>query len=1115
LWAVHGLDEASISNNLHLALEIDGKLDVERLKTSLAQVLDRHEQLRTVYRLESGSVVQHAVPLEKLPSWFDLADASGWSSSALQADMARRARQPFDLERGPPLRIAAYRRAPDRITLLFCAHHIAIDLWSLLIVVTEIGEAYERFRRGQTHKPPPARSYAEFVSWQQNYVESALGESAWEYWRGQLGHALPVLALPTDLPRLPASDYRGGSEALRLGPELTAALKELAVQQRVSLFALLLAAYQLLLYRYSGQSEIVVGVPSSGRTNDAFAGIVGNCVNPIAVVGHPDPKKCFTGFLREIGEQLRNALVHQNFPFPLLVERLRPERQGDQWPIYQTSFVLQQAQSDVSPGLAAAALGEDSEPFSWCGRKASAMGIRERVENFDLKLMAAATEAGLILSFQFRTALFLPATISRMARHFGALLEGIVSLPEARLCELPLLTGAERRQMVVDWNATDETFPRDACLHELFAAQAARTPDAIAVSFDETRLSYAGLNARSNQLAHYLRSRGVGPDTAVGLCAERSAEMVIGILAVLKAGGAYLPLDPADPKERLAYIIKDAAPLLILTQERFAPSLPESASRFCLDKDWDKITGASTQDPSNVTAPLHLAYVIYTSGSTGRPKGVAAAHLGAVNRLKWMGAYLGVTASDVVLQKTPYGFDVSVWEFFLPLLAGARLAISRPGDHQDPALLAEIIAREGVTILHFVPSMLRAFLSFAGRPALPALRHVVCSGEALSAELRDQFHAGQQAQLHNLYGPTEASIDVTAFAFARDGDEASVAIGRPVWNTRIYILDGALNPVPVNVAGELYIGGAGLARGYLRRAGLTAERFLPDPLGAAGGRLYRTGDLARYRADGNIEYIGRIDHQVKIRGFRIELGEIEAALLGLSGVRDAVAVALEAPSRGKRLIAYVAGGEETEDLKEALRQHLPDYMIPSNIIRLDALPLSPNGKIDRNALPAPQTCSGEENYVAPRTSEEHLLADIWADVLAIPRAGISDNFFALGGDSILSIQVASRARAAGFHLTPRLMFLHPTIAALAPLLQPIAEEKNESAARPCDAFALAELPPEQIAALKAEFTDIDDLYPLTPLQEGMLFHCLLQPGSGVYVLQDQYEIRGKVDADAF
>ncbi|SFK58154.1 non-ribosomal peptide synthetase [Methylocapsa palsarum] len=1132
-WTAHNLDTESISYNLHLALDVAGDLDCDRLVAAIARVMERHEQLRAVYRFEDGAVRQSAEPLANLPQWFAFLDASGWTDAAVQADMSRRTRRPFDLEKGPLVRLSAYRLAQDRMRLLFCAHHIAVDLWSLVLLIKELDETYHDFAAVQA---PQGLGYADFTRSQQAYLKSPLAVRDWNYWRSRLGGPLPVLALPADFPLHTVHQYRGGSKSLRLGPDLTTKLRTLARSQGVSLFAVLLAAYQVLLQRYSGQEEIVVGVPTSGRLESGFSGLIGNFVNPAPILGRPQAAQPFADFLRQLGADLREALIHQAFPFPELVERLKPERHGDHWPVFQTSFAFQQARSDLSPGLAALALGEEGDAFSWCGCAAAPLPLAERVENFDLKLMAAETQDGLIFSFQYRADLFSPATIARLSDHFSRLLEALVVSPSARIGSLPLLSEKERAEAIYGFNATAAAYP-GGCLHELFSAQARRRPDAVAVCFGERRLSYGALDALSNQLAHRLRDVGIGPERVVGLCLERSLALVVAILGVWKAGGAYLPLDPTYPRERLALMAGDAKPSLIVTTAALSELLPESAARLCLDDDFAALEEMRTDAPPFAALPQNLAYVIYTSGSTGRPKGVAVAHGGVVNRLAWMQERYRLGEADAVLQKTPFGFDVSVWELIWPLVSGARLVLARPGEHGDPAHLAEVIRRERVSVAHFVPAMLQAFLQAFPEapdvPALPGLRHVICSGEALSVRLRDQFHALQSAELHNLYGPTEASIDVTAHACARAkeagakaeaGAEAGVPIGRPIWNTQIYILDAALELAPVGVAGELYIGGVGLARGYLGRPDLTAERFAPDPFGPPGGRLYRTGDLCRRRADGEIDFLGRIDHQVKIRGHRIELGEIEAVLADAAGVRQAVAVVRADSARddaagSKTLIAYVAGEDaaalDPARLRTYLSGRLPDYMVPSLFVRVDGFALTPSGKIDRNALPAPGVSGATSGYAPPQTPAEEILARIWSEVLGLEQVGTQDNFFALGGDSILSIQVASRARQKGFELTPRQIFLNPSISALAPLLQKSVDSPPGQTALAADSFSLAELSSEQVDGLKAEFPGLVDLYPLTSLQEGMLFHSLLNPGSGVYVMQDQYEIRGSVDVDAF
>ncbi len=777
MWAVHQLEASSIAYNLHLALDIDGSIDLPRLKRALTMLVDHHEQLRTLYRAERGEPAQTPVPLADLPPWLHEVDAEAWDAAELRADLERRAALPFDLEREAPLRVIFYRRDADHATLLFGAHHIAVDLWSLLLFLKQLDEAYRSLSSGRSFELPHGPGYAAFSVRQNDYLSTPAAERDWTYWSARLGGTLPLLELPTDFPRPAVPGYGGASESLRLSDTSTARLTSLAKREGVSLFSLLLGAYFVLLHRHTGQAELIVGVPTSGRLRADFAGLIGNCVNPVALREQLKSTESFTQLLQRMHGQLKEALEHQEFPFPLVVERLQPERHGSHWPVYQTWFVLQQAQSDMPEGFAALALGETGEPLSLLGGSARSIGLRERVQNFDLELMAAVVGGEIHLSFQYRKELFAASTIERLGRHYRALLEGIAADPDSRIGDLPMLDEDERRRILMDWNATSSAYPQDACVHELFEAQAARSPDSVAVVFANERLDYRELNARANRLARRLAKEGVGSESLVGICAERSLEMIVGLLGVLKAGGAYLPLDPDYPRERLAYMIADAQPSLVLTQDRLRERLPDDVSTLRLDADWASIATERDANLGRRATPQNLAYVIYTSGSTGQPKGVAVAHGGVVNRIEWMQSQYRLTGDDVVLQKTPFGFDVSVWELFWPLRAGARLVLAGPGDHREPARLTEIIAREQVTTLHFVPSMLQAFLLSADRASLKSLRRVLSSGEELSAHLRDRFHASLSADLHNLYGPTEASIDVTAHACRRDSEDAIVPIG--------------------------------------------------------------------------------------------------------------------------------------------------------------------------------------------------------------------------------------------------------------------------------------------------------------------------------------------------
>ncbi|HEU4560478.1 MAG TPA: amino acid adenylation domain-containing protein, partial [Longimicrobium sp.] len=732
----------------------------------------------------------------------------------------------------------------------------------------------------------------------------------------------------------------------------------------------------------------------------------------------------FREVLGRVREATLGAYAHQELSFEKLVAELQPERSLSHSPVFQVMFTLQNIRGGGAlPGLSVSGVGAEV---------ASA--------RFDLSLELAATPQGLLGALNYSTDLFERGTIDRMLGHLARVLEQVAADADVRLSQLELLGEAERTQVLEEWNQTAADVPADRCIHELFEAQAARTPGAMALRFEETSLTYAELNERANQLAHHLRDHGVGLEVRVGVLMERSVEMVVSLLAVLKAGGGYVPLDPGLPSERLAYMLEDSAVPLVLVQGALREAVParDGIELLAVDELAERLAVEPTENPAVGAGPDSLAYVIYTSGSTGRPKGVMNQHRGVVNRLVWMQAQFGIGADDVVLQKTPFGFDVSVWEFFWPLQQGARLVMARPDGHRDPAYLRDVVEREGVTTLHFVPSMLQPFVEAVEAGRCGSLRHVVCSGEALPPVLVRRFYerfAGPVV-VTNLYGPTEAAVDVSCWTCPRDASADVVPIGRPVWNTALYVLDAAGRPAPVGVPGELYIGGVQVARGYQGRPAMTAERFVPDPFSAQGGvRLYRTGDRARWRADGAIEYLGRLDFQVKVRGFRIELGEIEAALRGHEGVTDCVVVA-RAQAGEQRLVAYVVGDADAEALRAYVRRSLPEYMVPSAFVSLDALPLTSNGKLDRKALPAPDFASAAERYVAPRTETEQLLAEIWAEVLRLERVGVEESFFELGGHSLLATSVVSRVREVfGVELPLRAIFETPTVGNLAPRVE--------------------------------------------------------------------------------
>ncbi|MGH8655745.1 MAG: amino acid adenylation domain-containing protein [Gammaproteobacteria bacterium] len=1014
LWVLEQLSAGSGAYHISAAYRLRGVLDIEALSSAFSEVARRHEVLRTridATAPEPQQLVDPAVEVDIGVSNLG-ARSEGEALKQLEADAAR----PFDLATGPLWRVRLWELSKQgeesEYLLLFVCHHIVFDGCSTEVLFRELAALYGAYRQGKA--PPLAElpiQYTDYAPWQRRWLSGERLQRELEHWRARLEGTSGVLDLPTDQVRPPLASYRGASHDFSLSAEIGARLKALARQERVTPFVLLLTVFKTLLYRYSAQHDLCIGTPVANRLPVETEELIGCFVNTVVLRTPVSGQMRFKEHLLRVRQACVEAQAHQQLPFDRLLEALGLARDTSRNPLVQVMFTFHEG-----PRHAMALAGLTVAPVALAVRSAQ----------FDLALEMRQTTQGLQGSLIYATDLYVASTASRIAQCFQCLLASVVAQPDARLCDLPLL-GDKELNLLQQWNVS---YP-GACVPQLIEAQAARAPDVTAIVFAGEQLSYTELNRRANRLARHLRALGVGPDAIVGVCLARSIELVVSLLAVLKAGGAYLPLEPEYPAERLAYMLRDAGAVLVLTTSELRIRLPEGATP-CLCLDEQVLSTQAEENLEPLAIPPHLAYVIYTSGSSGRPKGVAVPHQGLSNRILWMQDYFALVPSDVVLQKTPFGFDVSVWEFFWPLTIGACLALARPGEHREPERLIARIQRERVTTLHFVPSMLAALLESQGHLG-DSVRRVVCSGEALSAALAAQFFQTQQAGLYNLYGPTEASIDVSVFACRPDPARGGVPIGRPIANTQLYILDQVLNPVPVGLPGELYIGGAGLARGYLGRPSLTAERFVPNPLGEPSTRLYKTGDRARYLSDGNIEFLGRLDAQVKIRGNRIELGEVEARLLEYADVRQACVIAQAGGSGGSRLVAYVVMGDSALDA-EALKRHLaatlPEYMLPSAFIALEALPISSNGKLDRKALPAPESAPCEPT-AAPRNTLECRLLAIWVSVLGLEQIGIHDNFFALGGDSIGCIQVVSRTRQSGLLLSTRDLFEHPTIAALA------------------------------------------------------------------------------------
>ena len=1009
-WFLWQLAPDSSAYNMPVALRLSGALDIEALEQSFTALIARHETLRTTFRQEGEQAVQIVHPA----SAFTLAVEPLSAGETLQHCVKREIQRAFDLEAGPLLRVRLLHLGVDEHVLVLTQHHIVSDGWSMPIMVDELVRLYQGFSQGrEIDLDALPIQYADYAIWQRSWM--AAGEQARQlaYWTQQLGDEQPVLELPTDHPRPAVQIHAGARLPIELDDALVADLRQVARQQGVTLFMLLLASFQSLLHRHSGQSDIRVGVPVANRTRAETERLIGFFVNTQVLRAEFDLHTTFSELLQHVRQTALQAQAHQELPFEQLVEALQPQRSLSHSPLFQVMF-NHQTQSAAQLAHIDGLRVEPLEPESHAAQ-------------FDLTLNTAEHEGGLSAALSYATALFNAATIQRMADHWRALLRQICANADQRVAELALHAAAERDVILRDWNATDMAYPQQQSLAQLIEARVQAEPQAIALRLGAEQMSYEALNARANRLAHNLREAGVGPDVLVGVAVPRSVEMVVGLLAILKAGGAYVPLDPDFPQDRLAYMIQDSGLRLLLTHTDLLAQLPipSSVHSLCLDRAADWLGEYSDENPQVETLPQHLAYAIYTSGSTGHPKGVTVPRQALLNFLHSMAEQPGLQACDRVLSLTSLSFDIAGLELWLPLLRGASVVLLEPGANKDPRALLQVIEQQAVSLIQATPSTWRMLLDAAPPGALRG-KTLLCGGEAMSDELALRL-TEQAGQVWNLYGPTETTI-WSARHCLNGGDD--VRLGRPLGNTRLHVLGNDLSLLPIGAHGELLIGGDGLARGYHNRAALTAERFVPDPFAADGSRLYRTGDQARYHADGNIEYLGRLDHQVKIRGFRIELGEIQAALLEHPAVQDAAVVDVDGPL-GKQLAAYLVARDQQADLhplKAQLKDALPDYMVPSHFIWLPGMPLTPNGKLDRKALPAPDASQLQHQYVAPVTEQEHQFAALWAEVLKVERVGLSDDFFELGGHSLLAAQLTSRIQSTlGLDVPLRLVFEKPQL----------------------------------------------------------------------------------------
>jgi amino acid adenylation domain-containing protein len=993
LWVLDRLEERTPAYNIPMALRLRGSLSIEALNQTFSEVLRRHEVLRATFEQQADGPLQIIAPPESVVS--PLTDLSHLPESdrVSQAERiaAHEGTQPFDLARGPIVRARLLKLAADDHVLLITVHHIVFDGWSQRLLLRELSEMYGQIvSSGSPSMPELPLQYTDYVVWQRKFLSGRRLDEQLKYWRERLAGAPAVLDLPIDHPRPPRQTYRGARISRTISAELIRQLEQLSRKDGTTLFMALLAAFNVLLSRYSGQDDIVVGSPIAGRNRVELESLIGLFVNTLSLRTDLSGNPSFRELLARVRETTLGAFGHQEIPFEKIVEDLKPERDLSRNPIFQVMFVLQNM-----PQEAEVVSDLHISPFG---------GAEKTSAKFDLLMTASERPDGLRLMIEYSTDLFDAVTIERMHEHFQCLLNAILINPDLGVDDLPILSASDREELLVSFNNTFRKFRTDLCLHYFFEEQAGRSPGATAAIDGSVKLSYAELNSRANQLAHYLRKLGIGTDVPVGICLKRSVDMLTAILAVLKAGGAYVPLDPAYPRHRLDCILQDSATEFMITEQELLDRLPGCREIIIVDRQRSSIAAQPAHNLSKMAEPQNLAYVLFTSGSTGRPKGVALEHHNAANFVQWAQTVFRREELAGTLFSTSVCFDLSIFEMFVPWSVGGTVILA-----ENALQLPEIAKKHKVTLINTVPSAMTELVVGGNVPN--SVVTVNLAGEPLSPSLvRDLYHKTKIRHLYNLYGPTEATTYAT---YTYVGPDADVTIGKPIANTQAYILDARLHPVPKGVVGELYLAGDGVARGYIGQPELTKERFLNDPFSAdPTARMYRTGDLCRYRVDGTLEYVGRVDHQVKLRGFRIELGEIENVLERHEVVQQAVALVADVPG-GKALVGYIVPKPGCELSSAVLRRHaeqeLPSYMVPNFLIMLDQLPLTSNGKVNRQALPKP---NGNERgqVTAPRDQLEQLLVEIWQRVLGVSSVSVTDNFFELGGHSMLAVRLVTEIR---------------------------------------------------------------------------------------------------------
>ncbi|MCV3216977.1 amino acid adenylation domain-containing protein [Plectonema radiosum NIES-515] len=1041
LWFLNQLEGANATYNIFDAWFLEGPLNITALEQSLTEIVRRHESLRTTFAAVKGQPTQiiHSTSTVKLEMVELLTLPEVEKQAQVQRWVAQESQYPFDLEHDSLLRVTLLRTAPEEHYLLLTIHHIVSDGWSMGIFMKELSALYKAFIKGE---PVPLTAlslqYADFAHWQKGWLQGEVFSHQLNYWKAQLADAPPLLELPTDHPRPAVQSFQGASHSFTLPKGLSEQLKAFSSQSRTTLFMVLQAAFAILLHRYSAQEKILVGTPSANRNHLGIEPLIGFFVNMLVLRFNLSGNPTFNEFLFQVRQVALEAYSQQDLPFEQLVDVLQPKRSLSHSPLFQVAFGWQDSQFD-SPNL--------------FGLTVTRLEVEKVTAKFDLTLLMEEHEQGLKGEWEYSTDLFEPDTIQRMNGHFQTLLEGIVANPQQRVSSLPLLTEAERHQLLFEWNNTQTKYPQDKCIHELFEKQVELRPNAVAVIFEEEQLTYQELNVRANQLAHHLQTLGVGPEVLVGICVERSLSMVVGLLGILKAGGAYVPLDPAYPLERLALMLEDSAVPVLLTQTHLVEKLPRHQARvICLDSGWEEIALQSESNSTSEVKLSNLAYIIYTSGSTGKPKGVTVPHR-AVNRLVLNTNYINLQPKDVVAFASNFSFDAVTFEIWGTLLNGARLVEVCKDMILSPENFADFIHSQEISVLFLTTALFNQIASVVPS-AFRKVLHLLFGGEAVDTRwVKEVLKNGSPQRLLHVYGPTE-STTFTSWYLVQDVAEGAttIPIGHPISNTRCFLLDAHKQPVPIGVPGELYIGGDGLARGYLNRPDLSLEKFVPNPFSEEpGSRLYKTGDLARYLPDGNIEFLSRVDNQVKLRGFRIELGEIEAVLSQHPQVLQAVVIMREDKAANKYLAAYlvpkleVAAPPKSSELRSFLKAKLADYMVPGTFVFLEAMPLTPNGKVDRSALPAPDSANFTVStlFVPPQSPLEEDLVNIWREVLGIEQIGTHDDFFTLGGHSLLATQIISRVRELFQVALPlRSLFENPTVAGLAQRLDTLQKAKD-------------------------------------------------------------------------